>query len=253
MKRILTVVALLAAAAPAQAQRPFGSSSSGSAAAMTSLVVVPTTDLRLINTRLQMKGYINLGARLEWLPRAPWAVSVVGGRELAGNTGSSTFELGAGWRWHDNLHESGEWVNTDNRLFANGDSVLHVFRGVDATVHSYDLVRAGFTTMSNNDGPSLGQTATASAFYVGISHNTLVNEAGGLMGSRVIRSLGADLLLGSPDSTALKSSKLGFRGWWATGWGNVFGTRLEIGSQPGRGTYGFFAVDWYLMFENVLR
>ncbi|MFI5279024.1 MAG: hypothetical protein ACHQU1_00905 [Gemmatimonadales bacterium] len=246
------VVGLLAcaAAAPALAQQ---GPREGSPAAMTSLVLVPTTDLQMINTTLGLKAFIDLGARVDWVPRAPIVANIGLGREIAGHTGTSLFEIGGGWRFKDNIHRSAELVVTGTELVHHGDSVRTYYAGADASVHSYSVLRGGLMTQSVQDGPASAAAVHVSAVYVGISRNTLVNESSGLMGLRVIRTLAVDLLVGSPDSSALSTRKVGARALWTTDWGNVFGTKVEVGSRPGRGFYGLFAVDWYLMFQNVLR
>ena len=241
-------VASLAGRTPALAQ-----GLAASDAARTSLVLVPGVGLDYGSTGKGLAGFIWLGGRVDWLPRVPVVVTAGANGEIAGTTGWSEYELGAGYRFSESLRGGYEGVVTNVQQIAHGDSVRETFRYGETAVRHYAVLHAGLlhnTSVSLSFGAS---KVTTSSFYIGLSRNDLVSQQGGIMGHKVVRTTSLDLLLGSPDATAPKHNEIGGRLTFNFDWGNLFDTRFEFGLRPGLGGYGRFSINGYFMLTDILR
>jgi hypothetical protein len=229
-----------------------------SPAANTTIVLKPALTIDVFSRGSQRKGTVAFGGAVDWLPRVPLAVNLAGFRALdaGGATLRSSFEIGGAFRFRDQL------VAETRDIFVSGrqtkDSVYTTYFVGRTVLRRYTTLRGGLSVSriyESGTAPSLSSTSRAA--YVGVALNQLANDPRGALGLKWVRTLAADLLIGSADSSAFSSGqgKLGFRGMWTTdfGTGSAISSRLEAGSHPGQGFYARATIDFNVMLLDVLK
>jgi hypothetical protein len=226
-------------------------------AAQTTLVLRPAFSLDVFSIgNGQRKGGVTFGGEVEWLPRRPAMVNLAVYRALdpGGATLHSLVEIGGAMRVRERL------AVADKEIFMHGevrgDSTYSWYLDGQTVARKFLTFRGGLI-MSRvyQPGTTPAVSSTARIGYAGIARNELVNDARGAFGLRCIKSLGADLLVGSAGSAAIpRGGTLGMRGFIRTdfGTGSSITSRIEAGSRPGEGFYAALTLDLNIMFTRVM-
>lgn len=216
--------------------------------ARTSIVLVPRVNIE-IDKAAPQHGQVTYGGTAVWLPRRPVVAELAFQQHML-SAGSTTFEIGGGWRRRETIAD--EEVSVVTGGWRTRDSVFTQYVNGTTAVRRFDMLRAGYTSLSYmpDGGP---KSPGMSALYVGVSRNRLVNTGSGMTNLRVLQRTGIDLLIGSAPAGAYSGSGIGVRGYVSRDVGGIIGWSMELGSRPGFGAYGLATIDLYFMFTDVAR